>query len=145
MILRTFTEPTTIYLIGADFTDKQQTFGLTDDECAITVKCPTEDAWMDTCGFVFIYTQEELDANIDSLDASGYESKITFKDYVGNIKLEAKCEIEKGVFEDAFVDELDLTEYVMYQYKDEYEDLDVDVFLVMDQDFDSNENFDELD
>lgn len=95
-IIKNIEEPTDIYIIGDDFTDKPETFAITDDYCSLTIRGDDgKEAYIETTGFVFILTKEEILNWKDYLDVEldpGYEdfTIMLLKDYVGEMQLVAE-------------------------------------------------------
>lgn len=121
--LRTFTEPTNVYIIGttADgWDEKTQVYGITDDYQPMDLKNPGNgrESSFETDGYFVIVTEAELFDLAKDLEIgpdSGDLEGCLFENFVGDISLVYILDIEKGIFLQE--DEYDKNEYLMYQDK----------------------------
>jgi hypothetical protein len=96
MILKSYKTPTDVFICGIDFTHKQETFGITDDYSTIDVQFSDSKKYLDTCGFVFVLTREEIIEIKDAIDEDDGQNWVLLKDYVGDIEL--YFEDENGIY-----------------------------------------------
>lgn len=108
MIIKTYTEPTDVFICGIDFVEKEETFGITDDYCILVVKGTDKKKLIDTCGFVFINTKEEMIAMQGALEEDENQEWFFLKDYVGDISIHFEDDEEN----EYPIDEVDLDEYL---------------------------------
>lgn len=86
VILRTFDKPTNIHIIGNDFENLPETFGITDDYASFILKLNDHIEYCDTCGFVFIMTDEEF-KQYESIMQDEDQCHIYIENYIGDIGL----------------------------------------------------------
>ena len=127
--------PQTIYILGEGFSNSPGTgFGITDDYSTCYVSNGIEDRWLDTVGWVEVFTEAELVAAIPSIDDCGYDPEddcnqgvLVLENFVGDIVLkliaETACE-EHGVkVGDDILEGYDPHDYnnhhCLYTYRDE--------------------------
>ena len=95
-LLKTFTKPTKVFIFGHDFLDQDQTISLTDDYSGLVIIDNNKiiDHHFETCGHVFIYSEEELEEKLSYLDVDEPEDYDTFhvlENFVGSIY----CDVAK--------------------------------------------------
>lgn len=139
-LIKTFTTPTDLYLLGNVFTENlQPIFSLTDDEQTLDVLYDNKLTYINTYGHVYLLSAEEY--NIQEKLADELEEEIDefclfkkqFKGslYVKLLNSDDFYDVEKHKrinyileSEDCFKDDIDLEDYLMYQAKDEVYDED---------------------
>lgn len=119
LLLKKFEQPTNVFVIGQDFTDVCETFSITDDYSSIDLVINDKETTLETDGFVFIFTEEELRENYDKIN-SGSElcdiEVLLLEDFVGEISLKIINERTKqDVLVDNFENWFNIKEYLMYQ------------------------------
>lgn len=123
MILKTFENPTNLFISGIDFIKQSETFSITDDYCTLaTTLNGLSYTHLETCGFVFILTEEELLKIIPTIDLNDDSDECLFiKNFVGTIDLFMKS--STGVI--WLPDPIDFKEYLQYQNSPEVDWYDV--------------------
>lgn len=125
-ILRTFTEPTDVYISGDYYNDIKEAFSITDDESGVGITNGSKTVDINSYGFIYIFTKDEFRAaipKIDYLDEDATYSNwegVYLKDFVGDIKLILRAEesneefgIKKG--DNILREDVDLTDYAWHQ------------------------------
>lgn len=135
MILREFNTPTKLFITGIDFKNILESFKITDDYCAMEVLLNEKSFYFDTCGFVFILTEEEFLKIKDKMDEDDSDDCLVINDFVGNIDLYMVS--PSGV--KWLPDPIDFNEYL--QYHDKPEDDWYDVFLQLTGTYSSAEKY----
>lgn len=126
--------PQTIYILGEYFDVPGTGFGITDDYSSCYVSNGIDERWLDTVGWVEVFTEEELVAAIPKIDPDGYDPEeewnqdvLVLENFSGDIVLkliaETACpehDIEVG---DDILEGYDPHDYnkhhCLYTYKDE--------------------------
>jgi hypothetical protein len=98
IIIREFLTPTDIYICGCDFRDITESFAITDDEATLRIRQGEDTRRIDTSGYVFIFTAEELLAVKDTMDDFGEIFYI--ENYEGKLILTADVEAGDWRFTD---------------------------------------------
>lgn len=133
MILRTFNKPTNVFISGIDFINKPETFSITDDYCTFDVLLNNISGFLiDTCGFVFILSEEEFLEIKDSLDLDdSSDNCLRITNFVGTIDLY----MVSPSGEKWLPASIDFSEYLEYQNPPE--DDWYEVFLNLEGSYDS--------
>lgn len=84
VIIRTFDTPTNVHIIGNDFENLTETFSITDDYASFCLKMNDRVEYCDTCGFVYIMSDDEYDKYKDNMDYDD-QCHIYIENYMGNI------------------------------------------------------------
>lgn len=115
-LLKTYSTPTTIYVMGCDFTGKDQTFSITDDYHSLDISHGAKrDLLVDTVGYAFILTQSELDEMKDKVeDTSLNQEGFMVKDFIGDIFIDVYDEDNKSILKEKF----DIKSNLMYEVED---------------------------
>ena len=114
-LLKTFNNQD-VYILGYDITNIPETFGITDDYESLKLQFKDDYIYMETVGYCFVLTQEELDLykskiEIDDVDQDDmYCVKIS--NYTGNIYLDI---VNDDTNNSVLKKNLDLKEYIASQ------------------------------
>lgn len=131
VVIKTITQPQDIYIIGADYKGKEETFAITDDYHMLCVVNGKAKKYMDTDGYVFILTKEQLLEWSDLMwedpsEMDGQEG-LVLHNFSGDIRLRVVTEKGRDLLH-----KFDNQNYVMHQIDDESgEDVD-DIILDID-------------
>jgi len=107
MIIKTYTEPTDVFICGIDFINQPETFGITDDYCMLAVQFSDNKEYLDTCGYVYILSRNEIIKIKDHLDQDNGQNWLLLKDYLGDIKIYFEDKI--GIYP---IDNIDVESYL---------------------------------
>lgn len=125
ILLKTYTQPTTIYIVGNDFGGLKETFSLTDDYMSLLIKSGSQQRFMETDGFCFIMTEQEFNERKDDLDDSSYQDFIKIENFEGDIHVKVIDNENNEILEE----DATLDDYLMHQTKDDAEFSDVVIVL----------------
>lgn len=128
-LIKSYTEFTTIYVLGCDFENRKPTVSLTDDymncDCVHTSKVdpknfniPGGNKSLETGGYLYILTQEELDEEIDDIirECSSQEG-FKIENFIGDIYVDVLDEEDNSILKE----NANLKDYLMYETEDETE------------------------
>ena len=129
VLLRKFDTLTNVYIIGTDFKDEQETFSITDDYCSCNIKSEKNKTSIETDGFVFIYTEDELKSNYDKLwGEDSLEAEVyVLKHFTGEITLKViGRDTDKDMLNSELLNEwFNIKEYIKHQsYPEDNDDDD---------------------
>lgn len=133
--LKTYTTPTTLYVIGTimfEKEDEELCVRITDDYSGGVVRGnKSTDALIETDGAMTVCTFEQLEHGLNSIDAFDLVEDcgiIEFVNFTGDVYVSLSDEDGK----DWLKEDADLEDYLMYEYSDDYpeEGLYLDVVLL---------------
>lgn len=141
-LLKNYTTPVDLYVIGANITEKKEDeevcLFITDDYCSGVVKGnKNTNFWIETDGSMLILTADQFDKAIqnENIEDSEEMGVIVFKDFTGDVYV--RLTDDEG--NDCLKENPDLTEHLVYQYKDELENEWRDVELLFSGNYLSSE------
>ena len=128
-LLKTFNNQD-VYILGYDITNIKETFSITDDYHSLRLQFKDDYRYMETTGFCFILTQEELDLYKSKIETENADSDdiycVKISNYTGNIYLDV---IDDDIEESVLEEELDLEEYVLDQTTEDLSEISFSILL----------------
>ena len=126
VIIKKIEVPQDVYIIGDWVKDFDESFKITDDESAFTLRNGDKTIWMNTSGFVYILTTEELIANKASFE-EGFADNIVIKNFSGELNLKV---INSDNNDIVTAENFDKDEYIYHQKWANSEDFDIDDIIL---------------
>lgn len=128
-LLKTFNNQD-VYILGYDITKITETFSITDDYHSLRLQFKDDYGYMETCGYCFILTQEELDLYRSKIEIEDEDQDDTYcvkiPNYTGNIYLDV---IDRDKNESVLEDNIDLREYILDQTTEDLSEISFSILL----------------
>ena len=133
VIIKKIEVPQDVYIIGDWVKDFVESFKITDDESAFVLKNGEKTIWMNTSGFVYILTTEELILNKSSFE-EGFADNVVIKNFSGELILRMKDTDGNDILTE---ENYDREEYLMHQEwlnssdeDDDEDDIEIDDIIL---------------
>ncbi len=125
MILKTYSAPTNLFVLGANITKKKEDEELcvfiTDDYCSGLVAVNNDNAiHIETEGSLLVVTKEQLDKAIsefEDIESSEEMGVVELSNFIGDIYVQLLDEDGK----DCLKENPDLSEHLVYEYREDLE------------------------
>lgn len=122
-----------VYILGYDITKVIETFSLTDDYQSLRLQFKDDYSYMETVGYCFILTQEELDLYRSKIEVENSHQDDTYcvklTNYIGDIYLNI---INDDTKKSVLKKNLDLSEYIMDQATKDLSEISFTIQLEID-------------
>lgn len=139
ILIKNFTEPTNVYIVGEDFKNLPETFSITDDYHSCAISNGFEKRYIDTDGFVFIYSEEEFNNNKHLIEYPSQEY-VLLKNFVGEIHVKVVDSDSNNILKK----DVNLKDYLMYQTEEDTDFDDVVIVLPLSTELPQAQSLEEL-
>lgn len=125
IILKSFTEPTNLVISGRYYENISETFSITDDYHSFLLIQDDMKQYMESTGFVYIFTEYEYE-QVKDLESDDAQDLVHISGFKGDVILKL---LDDGTKEEIDISKFDLKDYLMYQTPDHFEWGDVILVL----------------